>query len=408
MKNKKSNEGHIKGITQLIADAVIHTTNLVEDAHRQIVHPPLLPSTFVQKLITKIAGISYNGVRWGTHAVSKQIEKGLEHFDIESDIAHSTPQHRAVHAALNGVIGDYLKASNNPLQIQLHFRHKGDVVSIDKAAIAQSYPSINGKILLLIHGSCMNDLLWTREGHDHGIALAEALGFTPIYVCYNSGLHISNNGRMLTRAIQELIGHWPVPVEELTILAHSMGGLVTRSAVYYADVEQLTWSSYLKKIFFLGTPHHGAPLEQAGSYIDHILTTIPYTRPFARLAKIRSAGVTDLRYGNITDADWKDYDRFQLYGDQRVVVPLPSTVSCYSIAAITAATATSTAAQLVGDGLVGVDSALGKHTDQDRDLQFDVERTWLAYEHNHLDLLSSGKVYEQLKRWIVESEANEQ
>lgn len=105
-----------------------------------------------------------------------------------------------------------------------------------------------------------------------------------------------------------------------------MGGLVSRSAIHYGQQQQKLWTKHLKKIIFLGTPHHGAPLEQAGNFLDVILEAIPYAKPFARLGKIRSAGVTDLRYGNLLDEDWQNNDRFKMQGDQRKNISLPEQV----------------------------------------------------------------------------------
>jgi len=119
-------------------------------------------------------------------------------------------------------------------------------------------------------------------------ALATALGYTPVYLRYNSGLHTSINGRELSAQLEQLAAHWPVPIEKLTIVAHSMGGLLARSAVHYARQEGLCWPDQLKNIIFLGTPHHGAPLEQAGNWLDGIIGSTPYSAPFTRLVQLRT------------------------------------------------------------------------------------------------------------------------
>jgi hypothetical protein len=51
--------------------------------------------------------------------------------------------------------------------------------------------------------------------------------------------------------------------------------------------------------------------------VDLILGVSAYTAPLARLGKIRSAGITDLRYGNLVDEDWAGRDRFAGGGDRR-------------------------------------------------------------------------------------------
>ncbi len=226
----------------------------------------------------------------------------------------SSFEREAVLAALNGVLGDHLAESRNPLAIEMCLRHDGQPLDLERAALERAIARPTGRILLLVHGLCMNDLQWRRNGHDHGAALAADCGFTPVYLRYNSGLHVSSNGRMLAALIERLVHEWPVAVEQIVILAHSMGGLVTRSACRHADQHARRsgpdWLRRTSDIFFLGTPHLGAPLERGGNWIDLILDASPYTTAFARLGKIRSAGITDLRLGSLCDEDWQLRDRF--------------------------------------------------------------------------------------------------
>ncbi len=183
----------------------------------------------------------------------------------------------------------------------------------------------------------------------------------------------------------------PVPVEEMSILAHSMGGLVARSACHYGAVGGHTWLRHLRKMVFLGTPHHGAPLERGGNWVDVILDASPYTTAFARLGKIRSAGITDLRRGSVVDADWEQADRFARSSRRRTQVVLPQGVTCYAIAASMADKNGSAARKVLGDGLVPVDSALGRHADARRGLALPKSRQWVGYGMNHLDLLDRRK-----------------
>jgi len=186
------------------------------------------------------------------------------------------------------------------------------------------------------------------------------------------------------------------------IVAHSMGGLVTRSALHYGLLQQNKWTKHLKKIVFLGTPHHGAPLERMGNYLDRLLEAVPYAKPFARLGKIRSAGITDLRYGNLVDEDWQGKDRFEQQVDSRQPIPLPKQVACYSIAATVEKATTLLSPRTIGDGLVPLKSALGEHEDPARNLGFKAHHTWIAYENNHFDLLNDPMVYATMKAWLVE------
>lgn len=400
IKIKRGSE--LQGLTRLITDATLGITNLVEAMHRRIVHPPFLPSTPIQDLITKIAGFTYQNIRWSTKLIGEGLDKALGQLAPLLGETKTSDDGEAIRSVLNGVVGDYLEEKENPLRITMKFRQQSKPIPLDAISILKAYPSINGKILLMIHGSCMNDLQWTRKGHNHGEVLAKELDKTPIYLHYNSGHHISTNGHFLNELLEKLVLIWPVPIEELIIIAHSMGGLVTRSALYYGQQEQKNWISHLKKIVFLGTPHHGAPLERMGNYLDGILESISYTKPFARLGKIRSAGVTDLRYGNLLDEDWQDEDRFKTKGDQRQNVPLPNQIACYNIAAATGKEEDSKSLQGLSDGIVDLKSALGEHKNALKKLNFEDNHTWIAYEVNHLGLLNDPKVYAKIKDWLKE------
>ena len=401
MSNKKSVSADLQGLTRLITDATIGLIDLVEDMHKRVVHPPFWPSTPIQYLITKIAGATYSNIRWSARLIGSGTDKVLGQLTTVLGEMESSDKKEAIRAVLNGVIGDYLEKNENPLKITMQFRYQAKAISIDSKSIEKAYPTINGKIILMVHGCCLNDIQWTRKEHNHGTALAKELDKTPVYLHYNSGRHISTNGQAFNELLEELIQHWPVPVEELIIVAHSMGGLVSRSAVHYGQQQQQSWTKHLKKIIFLGTPHHGAPLEQAGNFLDAILEAVPYAKPFARLGKIRSAGVTDLRYGNLLDEDWQNKDRFEMQPDPRTSISLPEQVDCYSIAGIASKATKSISSQLLGDNMVGLKSALGQHKKPSKNLHFKKKNTWVAYETTHSELLSNPKVYSKIKSWII-------
>ena len=165
---------------------------------------------------------------------------------------------------------------------------------------------------------------------------------------YNSGRSIDANGRNLAVMLEALLERWPVPVTQLVIVGHSMGGLVARSAIHHGTAAGHSWRARLRKLFSLGTPHHGAPLERGGNRLDYVMELSPYVAPFTSLGKARSAGITDLRYGSITDVEHE-------------FVPLPDDVECYALAATLGKRRGLLADRLVGDGLVPLDSALGQH-----------------------------------------------
>lgn len=403
----------LKGVAQLATQGTLGVTSIVEGAHQAVWGTLGLPGGKEPGTTRGITGMVFKSIQGITKLVGHSAEAVLTHlhpmlesFDADKE---ETLERVSVLSALNGVIGDELKASNNPLATPMTLRHQGRPL---EWPLTTQPPLVNGKILLMVHGSCMNDLQWNTKTADaspldHGAELADALGYTPVYLRYNTGLHTSQNGRELNTQLQQLTKHWPVPVEEITIVAHSMGGLVSRSAMHYAqntDESSDTgsqWSALLKNVIFLGTPHHGAPLEKAGNWVDVILGSTPYTQPYAKLGQIRSAGITDLRYGNVVDEDWQDQDRFERKTDSRQHTALPSGVQCFTVAATVASHRCSLADQLVGDGLVPLKSALGQHNNRLQSLNFAKSARCIAYNMNHMELLSKPEVTQQMLFWLT-------
>ena len=181
-----------------------------------------------------------------------------------------------------------------------------------------------------------------------------------------------------------------------------MGGLLSRSAYHYGTQAGHGWPQLVSKMFFLGTPHHGSPVERGGNRIDRVLGFSPYTAAFSRLSRIRSAGITDLRFGSVTDEDWHSKDRFAHAASPDEILPLPAGVACYAIAARLSHDSLEGEVPSGGDGLVEIDSALGQHAKTSRQLDIPAARKWIAYGTNHMDLLSSQAACQQLKCWLRE------
>lgn len=373
----------LRGFARMAKDATTGLTDLVEAMHGAIARPAGTRG---------ITGFVYKSIRGVTRLAGGGVDALLAMLKPTLQGRTSSPGREVVLAALNGVLGDYLAASGNPLAIEMSLRRNGIPLTPTKRG---------GKILVLVHGLCMSDLQWKRKGHDHGACLARDLGYAPVYVHYNSGLHVSTNGRAFAAMLEQLVKASASPIEEFVIVAHSMGGLVTRSACHYGAQAGHAWPAHLKSIVFLGTPHHGAPLERGGNWVDIILGATPYAAPFARLGRIRSAGITDLRYGNLLDEDWAGRDRFARARDARLHVPLPEGVRCYAIAALTSRKRSDLKDRLLGDGLVPLASALGQHKRAARCLAFPRRRQWIGRGMNHLDLLSSPTVYERIRKCLA-------
>jgi hypothetical protein len=391
----------VRGFSRLAVDATLGMADLVEAMHATIAHVPALLGHSTPATTRGITSLVYGSIRGITRLAGGALDAALEQLAPLVGERGPAPERRGLLAALNGILGDYLAANDSPLTIPMHMRWQGQPLDLAAPSVGATITEPRRAILLMVHGLCLHDGHWLRQGHDHGARLAADLGYTPVYLHYNTGLHISTNGRAFAAMIEELLRGWPVPVEQLAIVAHSMGGLVTRSACHYGEVAGHVWPRHLRAIVFLGTPHHGAPLERVGSWLQGVLGANRYTAALARLGEIRSAGIADLRYGNLLDEDWADADRFAPAGDQRRPVPLPSGVRCYSIAATIGAAAGDLRGHLLGDGLVPLDSALGSHATSRLAMRFPASQQWVGYAMNHLDLLGHPDVYEQMRRWLA-------
>lgn len=392
----------IRGIAQLATQTTTGVTRIVEEVHQSVLDTIDRSGSPIAAQTRGITGLVYKSIYGVTQLLSQGVDEVLTRLGPSLQAADvtqpGTPQRDMVLSALNGVIGDHLVASNNSLAIPMTLRYQGR--DLNWQALP-AMPEATGKLLLLIHGLCLNDRHWHTQDNEQESDHGAALDYTPVYLRYNSGLHTSHNGRELSTQLEQMITHWPVPIAELTVVAHSMGGLLIRSACHYAKQNALCWPDQLKNIVFLGTPHHGAPLERVGNWVDVILESTAYTAPFARLGQVRSAGITDLRYGHVVDEDWQGRNRFHHHPDARQLVPLPEGVTCYTAAATTAERRSVLADRLIGDGLVPLRSALGQHEDRQRNLTFAPTSRWIGYGLNHLDLLSSPKVTRQIVKWLA-------
>lgn len=390
----------LPGLARLATTATLGVVDVVEAMHHTILRGTGPLGRAPQGRAPGLTGFVYGAVRGVTRLSGRGAEALLGQTARWLPAADSPPARDALLAALNGVWGDHLAASGNPLAIPMRLRIDGQPLALDRVALAARLPAAGPRLLVLVHGLCMNDRQWQRDGHDHGRSLAQGLGYSPLYLHYNSGRHVSTNGREFAALLEQLLQAWPVPVTELVILGHSMGGLVTRSACHLAIEQGMAWPKHLRAMVFLGTPHHGAPLERGGRALERLLGISPYGAPFARLGRVRSAGITDLRFGNLQDADWQGRDRHAQHRDDRVPTPLPAGVDAYLVAATTTKGAGHAVGRARGDGLVPLDSALGRHGDPALALQVPDGHRFVLAGANHWDLLNRPEVDAQLQRWL--------
>lgn len=385
----------LRGYGRLLFDASGGIVDVVERMHRTIERRPGMIGKPVVDSTRGITGLVYRTVRGSTRMLGAGFDSALAPLEPMSPPIASSPRRDVFVSILNGVYGDHLERTGNPLAIDMELQADG--IRLEPGNVRAHFATPEreataGRLLVLVHGLCMSVQQWTHEGVDRAATLGRELGYAPLHLRYNSGLPIAENGRQFARLLEDLVEHWPRPVEELVLVGHSLGGLVARSACHYGETQRHQWRRRLRSLVFLGTPHHGAPLERGGHGFDTLLGLSPYSAPFARLGNARSAGIKDLRAARLTDAG----DGF---------VPLPEDVDSYAIAATLGARRDLLAERLVGDGLVPLDSALGRHRDRERCLQFAKTHQWVAYRTGHLELLHRPEVYAHLRRWLQPPDA---
>jgi len=312
---------------------------------------------------------------------------------------------RAAIGALNGIWGDTLARRENRLALTMTLRSGGRDLSITRAGLRQAYPHASSRLAVFIHGLCETDDAWMLGGERHvpyGFRLQAELGYTPLYVRYNTGLHISENGRQLAQLLDQLAQAWPVQVQEIALIGHSMGGLVARSACHYSDGAR--WCGAVRHVFTLGSPHLGAPLEQGANAITYYLSKLPETRALlAAPLNLRSVGIKDLRYGYLVDECWQDQDCDAFLRNTSREVPFLRTANHYFMCATLSRDADGLAGRLVGDLLVLRASAWSQRRGER--LLFRIEHYGHLGGANHFDLLNHPAIYRQMRRWLAAQRA---
>ncbi len=400
-KKTRSHGDDLRGASQLAIEATRGVSELVQAIQIESAAGPAILGRPLEGPAKLVTGLVHGVVRGITSMVGATIDVALERLAPLLGASVPGVEREAILGALNGVLGDYLVERKNPLAISMRLRSGGEPLELTPESLRAAFPAATSKVVVLVHGSCATDLMWLRNGHDHGVAIAADLGATPVYVHYNSGLHISANGRELAGLLEQLVAAWPIAVTQLVLIGHSMGGLVARSACHVAEDARHSWRGRLDALVTLGAPHHGAPLERGGSWAHLLLGVSRFSAPFARLARVRSAGITDLRYGSVLDEHWEGRDRFEIHDDPRQMIALPEGVRCFALAG---SLSSEPSANLRGDGMVPVASALGEHTTSTLALVFPAVHKRIAYSTGHLDLLDPP-VYDILRAWLASSPA---
>ncbi len=391
---------------ELAGEAAGHLTRQVQDMHAGIagrVFDALGSSARPVQVI-------HDNLAEGAYAAARGLTKGLVRGGalafsrVRRPDAPSLEESlggRLVVGAVNGAFGDSIHRRGNPLALTMSLRAAGRDVAPDRTAIAEAFPAATARLVVFVHGLCETEEAWSYGATRHvpyGVRLQTELGYIPLFVRYNTGRHISENGREFAELLERVTANWPVAVEEIVLVGHSMGGLVARSACHYADAH--TWPAQVRHVFTLGAPHRGAPLEKAATFATGALARLPETRGLSRALKARSSGIKDLGHGYLVDEDWSDQDPDAFVQQAGSQIPFLQSANHYFVAATVSREPDAPLGRIIGDMLV-LRSSAWAHAHPGERMHFPVDRYCHVGEINHFDLLNHPAIYGQLRRWIT-------
>jgi pimeloyl-ACP methyl ester carboxylesterase len=403
-------KAEIEAVGELAGEALAAGGGFIQRMHQGIAERPFgilgLGALPVRVIHDRVAGSVYNGLR-GAFTVAARAGAGVwaETAGDDGPRLSARPVGSLSLAALNGLYGDRIRRRGNALALGMEIRRHGEEVPLTPTGLVQAFPDAGPRVAVFLHGLFETDESWGHfplfadpaRRRTYGERLQDELGFTPVHIRYNTGLHVSDNGRELARLLAALTEAWPRELEEIVLVGHSMGGLVARSACHYGEADEHSWIPSVRHVFCLGTPHLGADLEKGLNALGSALARLPETRALSSFINARSDGIKDLRYGSCVEADWCDCDPDEFLRDRCQEVPFLAHAHYYFVAATLAEGPLGSA---VGDLLVRVPSASGRGNGKGRRIPFEVANGQELSGLTHFHLLNHPAVYAQLRTWI--------
>jgi pimeloyl-ACP methyl ester carboxylesterase len=379
----------VKAVGELVGGALAGAGTLVRDVHAAIADrafDAVGPGGASARVVhDNVSAAVYGRVRAALGAVPRGAGNALAlRAPDDAPALVDSPRGALGLAVLNAFTGDALVTEGSPLALDMTLRrHRAE-------------PS--GRLAIFVHGLGETDTAWrlraTGERPGYGALLHRDFGYTPLELRYNTGRHISDNGRALAALLEETCDAWPEPIEDIVLVGHSMGGLVARSACHYGRSQR--WTQRVTHVVCLGSPHLGAPLEKGANVLGWALSRAPETRPFARVVNGRSAGIKDTRFGACIEEEWCGCDPDELLTDRCQDVPfLPRARLCF----VAATVGREPLGTVVGDLLVRVASASG--AGRTRRIPFGADDGLRLDGLTHFDLLNHPAVYEQIRAWLA-------
>jgi pimeloyl-ACP methyl ester carboxylesterase len=405
----------VRALGKLATDAVRDGVSRIEGVHRAIARRSWWPTGPAGKpshaIHNFIAGGAYASVRLGFDVA------GAIAGTVLGEVARAarwrapsqTPTGSTVLGVVNGFAGDRLGRQGSPLAWEMTVLHEGTRLSGHPADTRDVVPEATGDIVVFVHGLIETDRWWRWGAQRYygepdvsfGSRLRTDIDATPLHVRYNTGLHVADNGRALARLLDATIASWPVPVDRLTLVGHSMGGLVIRSACHIGADDGHDWVSLVKHAVYLGTPHDGALLARGAMAVGSLLGKLPEIRPFAAMLARPSAGIADLRHGTFAERGGGGESPDEWLDAIGPDVPLLPGCRHHAVTASLTRRGDTLLDRLAGDLLVQTISASGTGK-RGRASHFIAEEGFALGGVHHFELLNHPAVYDQLRNWLVE------
>lgn len=412
-KTEPSTGEKIEGTLNFVGDTIAQATTRVHEFHRAISDMPfkavgaatLNASKPVESVHNEITDMVYGAVREagkgvfsGAAWVVRQANQSLaspqiidqamggelmdqvDHLPMPAAPNAKTDKRvSAISSAINGVFGDHLTATRNPMQVRMNLYANGQPLAADQAALMAQFPDAQNHLIVFVHGLCCNEDSWQMyynpsepATRPYGDKLQDEFPVTSLYLRYNTGRNIDANARQFKRMLNKLVRNWPVAVEGITLVGHSMGGLVSRAVVEALTDDDIILKRAIRDVVCLGSPHAGAPLARLAAAGEQLFGKFELSKPIGRVLGVRSRGIRDLKdgLGALQTRDGQEV-MFHLVG---------STIGDHTSSWLNTT---------VGDGLVTPDSALADDTGK-------AQRVTFAQKH-HMTLLNDPDVFLELK-----------
>lgn len=376
---------------ELIVGAVRDVHGAIAGRVHRVVDAAAGGPTLEHRLHDGIAAGVYGGIGLGLRGAARVLRRADRHRAVPR--VEDSAAGRSVLAAVNGLVGDRLRDERPELFFEAAVRRDGHDVAPTRAGLAEAFPDATGDVVVFVHGLCESEAQWARRSRptradgttapSYAAMLAEA-GWTPVDLRLNTGVPLAENGVATAGLLSRLVEGWPVPVDRIALVGHSMGGLILRAACAVAGQEH--WTDLVTDVVTLGTPHLGAPLERVVAASTPWLGRLPEIAPVGRILEYRSRGILDLRQGLAADVQHLPHARYHLVAGSLTRSPQHPV------------------ARSIGDLLVPPRSALGLPRDgapmfPDADLLH-------IPGAGHFDLLNHDNVRAALRGWLVDRPAD--